>query len=68
MCPCDWEYVQDEYIYNLEQDEEGMSFDNSSTHFWTHEIESLIEERNFLTGASFEYRDSLRNFLPEMLN
>ena len=45
MCPCDWDMAKDEYIYNLEQDEEVMSFDNGSTYFWTYDIEQLIEEK-----------------------
>ncbi len=45
MCPCDWNMAKDEHIYNLEQDEELMSFDNGSTYFWTYDIESLIEEK-----------------------
>ena len=45
MCPCDWRLACDEYIYNLEQDEEVMSFDNGSTYFWTYDIENLIEEK-----------------------
>ena len=44
MCPCDWKLACDNYIYNLEQDEEIMSFDNGSTYFWTSDIENLIEE------------------------
>ena len=39
MCPCDWDMAKDEYIYNLEQDEEVISFNNGSTYFWTHDIE-----------------------------
>ena len=45
MCPCDWDMAKDEYIYNLEQDEEVMSFDNGSTYFRTSDIENLIEEK-----------------------
>ena len=45
MCPCDWNMAKDEYIYNLEQDEEVLSFDNGSTYFWTYDIESLIAEK-----------------------
>ena len=44
MCPCDWKLACDEYIYNLEQDEEIMSFDNGSSYFWTSDVENLIEE------------------------
>ena len=45
MCPCDWDMAKDEYIYNLEQDEELMSFDSGSNYFWTSDIENLIEEK-----------------------
>ena len=45
MCPCDWDMAKDEYIYNLEQDEEVMSFDNGSTYYWTNEIEELLENK-----------------------
>ena len=45
ICPGDWEYAQDEYIYNLEQDEEIMSFDSGSTYFWTYDIEDLIKKK-----------------------
>ena len=40
-----WDIAKDEYISSLEEDEEVMSFDNGSTYFWTHDIESLIEEK-----------------------
>ncbi|MDE0119336.1 MAG: hypothetical protein OXM55_04925 [Bdellovibrionales bacterium] len=40
-----WDIAKDEYISSLEEDEEVMSFDNSSTYFWTHDIENLIEEK-----------------------
>ena len=45
MCPCDWRLAQDDYIYNLEQDEEFLSFDNGSTYFWTSDIEELLEKK-----------------------
>ena len=45
MCPCDWELAKDDYIYNLEEDEEILSFDNGKTYFWASDIEQLIEDR-----------------------
>ena len=45
MCPCDWELAKDDYIYNLSEDEEILSFGNGKTYFWTSDIEQLIEER-----------------------
>ena len=52
MCLCD------DYIYNREQNEEVMSFDNGSTYFWTSDIENLIEkklkkEASFISLYSF---------------
>ena len=52
MCSCDWELAKDEYISSLEEDEEVMSFDNGSTHYWTHDIENLIEEKLIEREAS----------------
>lgn len=51
-----WDIAQGEYVSSLEEDEEIMSFDNSSTYFWTYEIEILIEKK-LKTG-----KVSLRNF------
>ena len=45
MCPCDFELAKDDYIYNLEEDEEIMSFDNGKTYFWTSDIEELLEKK-----------------------
>ena len=45
MCPCDWELAKDDYIYNLQEDEEIISFDNGKTYFAASDIEQLIEER-----------------------
>ena len=45
MYPLDWKMACDDYIYNLEQDEELMSFDGGSNYFWTYDIENLIEEK-----------------------
>ena len=45
MYPLDWKMACDDYIYNLEQDEELMSFDNGSTYYWAYDIENLIEEK-----------------------
>ena len=45
MYPLDWKMACDDYIYNLEQDEELMSFDGGSNYFWTSDIENLIEEK-----------------------
>ena len=45
MCPCDWGLAKDDYIYNLEEDEEILSFDNGKTYFWTSDIEQLIEDK-----------------------
>ena len=38
-----WELAKSEYIDSLESDEQIMSFDNGSTYFWIHDLETLTE-------------------------
>ena len=45
MCPCDGELAKDDYIYNLEEDEEILSFDNGKTYFATSDIGQLLEDK-----------------------
>ena len=47
-----WEMAKDEYIANLEDDEEIMSFDNGKTYFWTYDIEQFLKERLIEAEAS----------------
>ena len=41
--PISWKMASDEYIDGLESDELIISFDNGSTFYWFHDIESLLE-------------------------
>jgi hypothetical protein len=41
--PISWRIACDEYIDELESDEQIISFDNGSTYYWVHDLESLIE-------------------------
>ena len=42
--PIAWDIAKSEYIDGLVQDEELISFDNSGSHYWKHDIENYIEE------------------------
>lgn len=39
--PISWRIARDEYIDDLESEEEIMSFDNGSTYYWTYDLEGL---------------------------
>ncbi|MFA5582610.1 MAG: hypothetical protein WDA09_00215 [Bacteriovoracaceae bacterium] len=39
--PISWRIARDEYIDELESDEEIVSFDNGSTYYWVHDLEGL---------------------------
>lgn len=39
--PISWRIARDEYIDGLESDEQIISFDNGSTYYWKHDLESL---------------------------
>jgi hypothetical protein len=42
--PCDYEMAKSEYLDSLADDDQVVSFDNGSTYYWVHEIESLLDE------------------------
>lgn len=39
--PISWKMARDEYIDSLDSNEEVISFDNGSTYYWLHDLESL---------------------------
>ena len=39
-----WRIGKDEYVSSLEEDEGIIIFDNGVSCYWTHEVESFIEE------------------------
>lgn len=41
--PISWRIAHDEHIDELASDEQIMSFDNGSTYYWAHDLESLLE-------------------------
>ena len=41
--PISWRIARDEYIDSLAEDEEIISFDNGSSYYWVHDLESLVE-------------------------
>ena len=45
VCPCDWETACNDYISNLEANEQLISFDDGSTYYWANELETFIEEK-----------------------
>ena len=42
--PISWDIAKSEYIDGLVEDEQLITFDNGSTHYWVHDIENFIEE------------------------
>ena len=42
--PISWDIAKSEYIDNLVEDEQLITFDNGSTHYWVHDVENFIEE------------------------
>ena len=41
--PISWKIARDEYESELESDEQIISFDNGSTYYWIHDLESFID-------------------------
>ncbi len=41
--PISWRIARDEYIDELTSDEQIVTFDNDSTYYWVHDLESLLE-------------------------
>ena len=41
--PVAWQLAQSEHTDNLQSDELIISFDNGSTYYWAHDLESLLE-------------------------
>jgi len=41
--PVAWDLAKSEHIDSLESDEQIISFDGGCTHFWTHDLEALLE-------------------------
>lgn len=39
-----WGIAVNEYISQLEEDEQLISFDNGSTHYWVYDVENYIQE------------------------
>ena len=42
--PISWDIAKSEYIDGLVEDEQLITFDNGSTHYWVHDVENFIEE------------------------
>ena len=45
VCPCDWETACNDYISDLEANEQLISFDDGSTYYWANELEKFIGEK-----------------------
>ena len=41
--PISWKIARDEYESELESDEQIISFDNDSTYYWIHDLESFVD-------------------------
>ncbi len=41
--PVAWDLAKSEHIDSLESDEQVISLDGGCTHFWTHDLETLLE-------------------------
>lgn len=41
--PISWRIARDEYIDELASDEQIITFDNSSSYYWKHDLETLLE-------------------------
>jgi hypothetical protein len=42
--PISWGIAKSEYIDGLVEDEQLVTFDNGSAHYWVHDVENFIEE------------------------
>jgi hypothetical protein len=49
--PICWDIAKGEYIDGLAEDEQLITFDNGSNHYWIHDIENYIEENLELEAA-----------------